>query len=125
MVATAQSGSWKIRINGKVVLSTSVENEDKNVRSISSSDWNSQGKLEISFKDNEPNGWKRTFHFYDENDNEIQVMDSVNFYSIKLTDLHKLLEGKRQLRIFTTVTPLDPNIAVRIRRVHLCTLRLP
>jgi hypothetical protein len=125
MSADAQSGSWKVKVNGKVLLSTSLENEKKNIRDLSASVLNNKGAIEVSYKETDPSFWKRSFHFYDEDDNEIISKDSVTYFKTDLATVRRLFAGKKMIRIFTTVTPLDPNIAVRIRRVHLCTLRLP
>lgn len=122
---SAQSGSWKIKLNNKVLLSTNTESENKNARYIKRSDWLKNGFLEINFKETETGVWKRSFLFVDEADNQLLSKDSVTHAKIKITTLRKIFAGKREIRIYTIVAPLDPNLAIRIRRVHLCTLRLP
>ncbi|HET9429771.1 MAG TPA: hypothetical protein VFO70_01285 [Chitinophagaceae bacterium] len=125
LIGSAQSGSWRIKLNKKVLLSTSTESENKNVRFIKRSDWQKNGFLEINFKETEPEVWKRSFLFVDEADNQLLSKDSVTHAKIKISTLRKIFAGKKEIRIYTIVAPLDPNLAIRIRRVHLCTLRLP
>ena len=125
MYADAQSGSWKIRMNNKSLLATSHEDEKVNTKKIISSEWKKSGNLEIIFKEAEPNTWRRWFLFFDAEDNELLSKDSTTNAKISLSALRKLFIGKKEIRIYTVISPLDPNIAIRIRRVHLCTLKLP
>jgi len=123
--AVAQSGSWRIRVNSKTILSTRQEDVAKNVKKISSAEWKKSGNLEILFAEDEKNIWMRYFHLVDEFDNEIIKKDSTTHAKISLAELRKLFTGKKQIKVYTTISPLDPNIAIRMRRVHLCTLQLP
>ena len=125
VVVQAQKGSWTIRLNNKTILYTRQEDPVKNVKKIKAADWKKSGKLEILFAEDEKNTWMRSFQLVDELDNDILRKDSTTHPSISLVELRKLFAGKKQLRIYTTISPLDPNIAIRIRRVHLCTLQLP
>lgn len=125
LFAVAQSGSWVIKMNSKTILSTRQENEVKNVKKISLVDWKKSGKLEIIFAEDEKNTWMRYFQLVDESGNEIVRKDSTTHAKISVAELRKLFAGKKQIKIYTTISPLDPNIAIRIRRVHLCTLQLP
>ena len=125
LLAVAQSGSWRIRINSKTILSTRQEDVAKNVKKISSAEWKKTGNLEILFAEDEKNTWMRYFQLMDESDNEILRKDSTTHAKISLAELRKLFTGKKTIKIYTTISPLDPNIAIRIRRVHLCTLQLP
>ncbi len=123
--ASAQNNSWKIKLNNKSLLSTSKEDETKNIRKISAATWKKNGFLEISFKEAEPGKWYRSFLLYDKEDNELFRKDSTTKLKIAFADLKKLLNGKKELIIYTTIAPTDPTIAIRVRRVHLCTLQFP
>jgi archaellum biogenesis ATPase FlaH len=125
LYVSAQKGSWIIRLNNKQLLSTRQEDAVKNVKKIKAADWKKSGKLEILFKEDEKDMWMRSFLLVDESDNEILRADSTLHASISLAELRRLFAGKKQLVIYTTISPLDPNLAIRIRRVHLCTLQLP
>jgi len=117
--------SWKIKLNNKVLLATSRENEKANTKKITSAELKKNGYLEISFKESIPNTWKRSFLFFDKKDNQLLAIDSVTYTKIQMATLRKLFGVQKEIIIYTTVAPLDPNIAIRIRRVHLCTLQLP
>lgn len=125
LYVSAQKGSWIIRLNNKQLLSTRQEDAVKNVKKIKAADWKKSGKLEILFKEDEKDMWMRSFLLVDESDNEILRADSTLHARISLAELRRLFAGKKQLVIYTTISPLDPNLAIRIRRVHLCTLQLP
>lgn len=120
----AQSGSWNIKLNGKLLLSTSKEDEKINCKKVKAAQWSKNGYLEINFTEDEPDTWWRSFLFYDEQDNELLRKDSTTSYKILAKELFKLFSGKKEIRIYTTIAPRDPNLAIRMRRVHLCTLRL-
>lgn len=121
----AQTGSWKIKLNGKTLLSTSTEDATANKKKLKASDWNKSGRLEVLFTENEKDTWIRSFLFYDKDDNEIVRRDSAVHAKISIKELKKLFAGKKEIIIYTTIAPVNPNIAIRMRRVHLCTLQLP
>ena len=121
----AQQDSWKIKINTKTLLNTAKEDMETNRKTVKSSDWKKNGNLEILFTESEKNTWIRSFLFYDKDDNEILRKDSITHAKISLKELRKLFAGKKEIHIYTTKAPVDPNLAIRMRRVHLCTLRLP
>jgi hypothetical protein len=116
--------SWKIKINNKLVLSTSVESETRNIRNISALEWKKNGVLEIIYTDTDTKDWIRSFLFFDDQENPLLTLDSVNTARVPLTELRTLSSGKKTIKIYTVVRPTDPDIAIRIRRIHLCTLRL-
>ena len=120
----AQAGSWKIKLNNKTLLATSQENETTNSKKIKLSEWKKSGKLEIIFIEAEPNTWRRSFLFYDKDDNQLLSKDSTTHAKIPLSYLRKIFAGKKEIRIYTIISPLNPNIAIRVRRVHLFTLKL-
>jgi len=125
MNTNAQMGSWTIKLNSKKIITTSIEDENKNCKKLKSADWGKSGNLEISFKEDEPDAWVRSFLFYDEDDNEIKRADSTTKFIISLEKLRALYQGKKSLIIYTVISPTDPNIAIRMRRVHLYSFMLP
>jgi len=120
----AQTGSWKVMLNNKVILTANKEDAVKNERKIKQAEWKKSGSLEIIFTEDDLNTWMRYFHIVDEQDNEIFRKDSTTSVKIPLSTLRKLFAGKKKIIIYTTISPLDPNLAIRIRRVHLCTIKL-
>ena len=121
----AQNGKWSISLNNKKIIETRTEDENKNRKVLKSTDWNKNGKIEISFKEDEPDTWIRTFLFYDEKDNEIFRADSTTKFSVSIEKLKTLYKGKKSINIYTVISPVDPNIAIRVRRVHLYSFILP
>jgi hypothetical protein len=122
--ASAQD-SWKISLNKKTVLISSESNEKLNTKKIKSSEWNKNGFLEINFKEADTGFWKRTFQFEDEIGNQLLTKESIIQVKIPLSALRKLFNGKKELKIYMVASPINPEIAVRMQRVHLCTLKLP
>ena len=121
----AQETGWKIGLNKKTILSTYTEDETINVRKITRKEWNKHGNLEVFFINPQPESWIHSVLFYDEKDNEIFSVKDISSSKTSLDSLRKLFTGKKELRLYSIVAPRDPNIAIRVRRVHLCTLRLP
>jgi hypothetical protein len=116
--------SWQIIMNKKMVLTGNDSNELPNTRNFNPSDWTKKGYLEINFKEAIANFWKRSFQFDDETGNQLFSKDSTTKVKIPLRELRKIYAGKKEIKIYTVASPLDPNIAVRMQRVHLCTLKL-
>jgi hypothetical protein len=125
LLADAQSGSWKIKINNKTILSTGTEDEKANCKKMRLSEWSKPGVISISFKENEPGMWIRSFLFYDKEDHELLRKDSVIRVKIAFSELKKIFKDKKEIVIYTVIAPSDPRMAIRVRRVHLCTLKLP
>ncbi len=127
MISAAQD-SWKIKLNGKILLSSNAENETKNTKKIKKTGLNNTGSLDIVYKDVDPvSGWKRSLLFFDENDNELIRKDSIKGTTkITTRSLKLLFTERKKIKIYTVSLPADPNLAasVRVRRVHLCTLEL-
>lgn len=118
-------GSWTIKLNNKEIVSTSKEDTQANCKKFKSSIWGKTANLEINFKEDEPDAWVRSFLFYDEDDNEIFRADSTTKFTISLQKLRTLYQSKKSLIIYTVISPTDPNIAIRMRRVHLYSFMLP
>jgi hypothetical protein len=116
--------SWQIIMNKKMVLTGNDSNELPNTRNFNPSDWTKKGYLEINFKEATADFWKRSFQFDDETGNQLFSKDSTTKVKIPLRELRKIYAGKKEIKIYTVASPLDPNIAVRMQRVHLCTLKL-
>ena len=116
--------SWRISLNKKTVLISSESNEVLNTKKVNPADWNKNGYLEINYKEVDTGFWRRSFQFDDENGFQLYSKDSTTKIKIPIPELRKLFTGKKEVRIFMVMSPLDPNIMVRMQRVHLCTLKL-
>lgn len=128
VMATTAQDSWKIKLNSKVVLSATTEDETANTKKIKKTELDSKGSLDVLYKSSKPaTEWIRSLMFYDENDNELLRKDSVTATTqIKMATIKELFAGEKKIRIYTVAIPSDPNLAasIRVRRVHLCTLEL-
>lgn len=118
--------SWKITLNGKPVLSATTEDPEKNIIDISPSTLKNSKSFLLSYTETEKQkGWQRTITAYDSTDKELIKQAGTTF---KLSDksLLSLLKKSHIVRIYTMYLPTDPKAkaSVRVRRVHLCTLRL-
>jgi hypothetical protein len=122
----AQKGKWKVCLNKKTVLETTKEDEAKNVRTISLKEWKKNGYFELSYKESDTDIWfYRHFMIVDKDETDFYRLDSTNTIKIPLAELRKKTAGKKEIFIYTTISPKDPTVAIRIRRVHLVTLKIP
>ncbi|MFM2337470.1 MAG: hypothetical protein RL115_663 [Bacteroidota bacterium] len=122
----AQKGKWKVCLNKKTLLETTQEDASKNVRTISLKEWNKNGYLELQYKETEKDIWfYRHFMIVDKDETDFYRIDSANTIKIPLAALRKKTAGKKEIYIYTTISPKDPTLAIRIRRVHLVTLKVP
>ena len=123
LLAQAQ-GSWKILVNKKTIISTSVSDEDRNKKAVKSTDWKSNGFLEVSFKETKRSNWIHTLQFEDEAGNQMLSKDGLTA-KIPLKTFSKLYREKKELKIYMVIAPPDPSMGAPVRRIHLGTLKLP
>ena len=119
-------GSWKVRLNEKTVLITTVEDEEKNTKRLKKSDMRKKKDFTLHFtEENKKADWERTLLVYDEKDREL-VKQKGNHLKIKNSRLLTYFSEAAHLKIYTIALPTDPKLraAIRVRRVHLCTLVL-
>lgn len=125
-VSSFAQDNWKVCIDQKVLLNTTVEDEEKNTIKISAVELKKIKLFVVSYKDESPQtGWERTILVYDEKDNE--KLRKVNTkLSLKIAELNTLLGKSKTIKVYTMYAPIDPKMKaqVRLRRVHLCTLIL-
>jgi len=118
--------SWTIKLNNKVLLTASKEDTLANTKKIKALEWRKTGYLEVSYKEAEPNSiWYYSFLFNDEKDNQLLVKNSVTHTKVSIASLRKLFAGKKKIVIYTVQAPKNPMLAIRVRRIYLCTLLLP
>ncbi|MBO9682475.1 MAG: hypothetical protein J7502_07405 [Flavisolibacter sp.] len=118
--------SWKVCLDRKVLLTTSNEEEKKNIITISVTDLNQSKNFTLGYKESSPQrGWERTIRLYDERNTELKKQKGKKF-TLKTSELKSLLNQYKTVKIYTINSPTDPKLKerVRIRRVHLCTLIL-
>jgi hypothetical protein len=127
MAASAQSDSWKIYFNKKLLLSASSENESINIVTLSHRELAGIGNISIEYTEGNPNKeWKRTIALLDEKDAILFEKAEVMQLKITTADLRKWTKGKNKIKVYTWAIPKDPAKAalVRVRRVHLCTIAI-
>lgn len=127
----AQDGvNWSIEHNKKELFSASEENTQKNILTVTLSDFKAKNSFIISYSAmntiDSRNKWIRTIGIYNETDKELYRKDQA---MVKLPDTQlkkMLLENNNTIKIYTWALPKDLKEAarVRIRRVHLCTIEL-
>ena len=123
---TQAQDSWTVKLNNKLLLTASKEDTAANTKKINPLEWRKAGFLEVSYKEAEPNSiWKHSFLFNDEKDNQLLIKDSVTYIKIAVSTLRKLFAGKKKVVIYTMQSPKNSMMAVRVRRIYLCTLLLP
>jgi hypothetical protein len=135
MSAGAQP-AWTIKHNNKALLTVKAENESKNIIKIKKTDLNKQGNLSISYiKTLADSIWNRSLTLADSSGNMIgENMEAfisknnpqlINF-PLSNTKFKELLLKHKKLKIYTIAIPSDPAkaAAVRVRRVHICTIEL-
>jgi hypothetical protein len=121
---SAQNDSWKIKLNGKLILSADREDKIANLKNIKVTEWKKPGFFEIVLKEAFPDKWLRSFQFQDEQETELLRKDSVTSFKIPGAALYKLFKNKKEIRIYTTTDPKSPMMMAPSHIVHLCTLRL-
>jgi hypothetical protein len=128
LTANAQNGNnCTISHNNKKMLTVAKEDAVKNKITIKAVDLKKTGSLVIAFPVSKTKSeWKRSIMIYDTTDNVLLTKEDVTGLTLKNTELIILLADKKQFSLFTTSIPRDPKkaAAVRVRRVHLCTVEI-
>ena len=122
--AAGAQNSWKICLDSKVLLSTSVENEEKNVVKMKAAALKKYKSFFVQYKQaEETKDWERTITIYDPEDAVLKSQKGSAF-KISIAALQQLFKKSKTLEIYTWALPKDPKLAatVRVRRVHLGTL---
>ena len=122
---TEAQDSWTVKLNNKLLLTASKEDTVANTKKISQLEWSKSGYLEVRYKEAEASFWNYSFLFNDETDNQLLTKDNVTHTKVPVTTLRKLFAGKKKMNIYAIQSPKNPMMAVRTRRIYLCTLLLP
>ena len=119
--------TYKIYHNNKIVLSSNTNDTASHVILIKKADLQKIGYLNLVYKEISPSkGWKRSISFADSVFNPVKKKDRTFSVVFSNINLKKLFNRFGKIAVFTWSLPLDPRLAaaIRIRRVHLCTLQL-
>jgi hypothetical protein len=121
------SNNCTISHNNKKMLTVTKEDAAKNKIVIKAAELKKSGSLIIAFPVSKAKSeWKRNILIYDTADNMLLTKEDVTGLTLTNTELTALLAGKKKFSVFTTSIPRDPKkaAAVRVRRVHLCTVEV-
>ena len=116
--------SWKVTMNGKVLLKASAVDPEEHLIKISMAELKKKKDLTINYTEGtKKDKWERTITVYDEKDKELNKQKG-NKFKMSSTVLQSLLKKSGKLKIYTWSLPTDPKLkqAVRVRRIHLVTL---
>jgi len=118
--------SWEIKWKKKTILTADKEDEAANTRKLKRCQWKKNGDLRIIYEEAGQDTllW-HSFLLFDEQDEQIFSGEKTLDAKIPINKLRELFSGKKQIRIYTIVSPRNPGIRVKMQRVHLCTLQLP
>ncbi len=126
LTSDAQTGNnCTISHNSKKMLTVTKEDAVKNKIAIKAGALKKTGSLVIAFPVSKTKSeWKRSVMIYDTTDNVLLTKEDVIGLTLTNTELTVLLAGKKQFSIFTASIPRDPKkaAAIRVRRVHVCTV---
>ncbi|RYY92044.1 MAG: hypothetical protein EOO11_21835 [Chitinophagaceae bacterium] len=117
--------SWTVRIGSKTVLRSNAEDPARNVVTVKRSRLREKGDFVLTYMPAAPQpGWERTISVLTGSDQELQVHKG-NRMRLSGNAFAKLAKGQTELHIYTIALPTDPAIRarVRVRRVHLATIR--
>jgi hypothetical protein len=122
-VALAQSQSWRITQNGKLLLQATEENSEKNIITVNRADLNRPDFLWVRFAGATAGGWVRTIYITGEKNEEL-AKHSGNLFRISNSTLKALFKNRSRVLIYTYTMPTDPKLkaTVKVRRIHLCTV---
>ena len=110
---------WTVELNSKVLLSAKTEDEAANV--ISVKDFK-KGSLLVTYVPGKVEGErKRRLMIYDSGDNELYSKEAFNI-TVPVATLKKWKLNTTQIKIYTIPVLGEAGAAVRLRRVHLCTI---
>jgi hypothetical protein len=128
LTSDAQNGNnCTISHNNKKVLTVTKEDLVKNKIVIKAAELKKTGSLVIAFPVSKAKPeWKRNLMIYDTADNVLLTKENITGLTLSNTELTTLLAGKKKFSIFTTSIPTDPKkaAAIRVRRVHVCTVEI-
>jgi hypothetical protein len=120
-----REANWKVLFDERILLSTSIENKDKNQVTIELAEVK-KGGISVSYEGEDlEKGWKREIAVTDDSENELEKRGNHKLF-ISSGQLKSITaKGIRRIHIYTWALPTDPDKAavMRIRRVHLCTVR--
>lgn len=118
-------GKWQIVLNKKILLTAAEMNDSLNTRFIKSSDWKSKSYLEVNYTEATPSEWIKSIRFTDEEGNEVLKKENTTKTKVPVSQLRRLMAGKKTLRIYISIEPPNPMMMAPAKMITLCILKLP
>lgn len=119
--------SWKVQWGKKTVLKANAEDETANVVTLKRADLGKKNTFTLTYTGaaNQRSGWNRSITIYNGQDSELKTVKG-SILTLSAGALKALAAGQGELKIYTIAVPADPKRAavVRVRRVHLVTIRV-
>ena len=111
---------WTEQLNINILLT--VEEEDTTANVIKLNDLK-KGNLIVTYNPEAPKeGWGRQLMVYGVADNELYSKEALKIV-IRVATLKKWKKTNAALKIYTLPISKDPRIKLKVRRVHLCTIK--
>ena len=110
--------TWTVQSGKYIFLKTAKEDTIANVVTIKRSKITS---LVVKYNEPKRKDWSRYITVYDRRDNELLRKET---YHLNLSSpvLKSWAKSNKQVKIYTIPRNLNPAIAIKVRRVHLCTI---
>lgn len=124
--AGAQDDSWTVLHNKKTQLKQVSENKEKNTITIKAGALLKTGNLVITFHHTPPESVRAVKIFDAADQKEIFNLGDRTQLTLSNTQLKNLFGDAKQIHVYTILSPRDPAkaAAVRLRRIHVCTINL-
>ena len=118
--ATAQD-RWTVQLNSKTLLMATEEDTTKNV--VKADDLK-KGSLIVTYVPSKPdNERKRRIMIYDMNDHELYSKEAHSI-TVPVSNIKKWRLTSPQIKVYTIPVLGEEGANVRLRRVHLATIKL-
>ena len=119
--ASKSQERWTIQLNSKTLLTATGEDTTRNV--VKANDLK-KGSLIVTYHPGKvENERKRRIMIYDINDRELYAKETHSI-SVPVASLKKWRLTSPQVKVYTIPVLGEEGANVRLRRVHLCTIKL-
>lgn len=121
LAAQAQTAErWTVALNSKALLNANTEDTTANTVTVNDL---KKGSLMVTYVPGQVEGQrKRRLMICDAGDNELYSREALSIV-VPVATLKKWKQASPQLKIYTIPVLGEAGAAVRLRRVHLCTIQ--
>lgn len=112
---------WTIQLNSDLLLTANQEDSLHNVARI---DDIKKGSLIVTYRPEKiDNALSRMIAIYDDMDRELYMKETL-ILTLPTDKLKEWEDQTQKIRVYTWPVSKSPNIAIKVRRVHLATIEL-